>query len=289
MRRLLTTTSRAAVCAMLFAAAATPVHAQLGKLKKMASDAAKDAAAGKKPETPDGSSGARVDYTVTADRLAAIMSVLGPRVAEAKKESDARQAMADYNAKQKTVTDCYNKTSASGLTPDVMAVSTEKGQAITARSAAITQRLTTVMQTKNYRAQIALQDTAVNVQMQMAALMYPGLKCGPLPYKSAAIIDAEVRRMESAANPASYNSNSDEIVVPADKRGGMTPGQFGRVREIIAIWLLMQSGDLPANSRKFTDEETAALNAKAAELKTYTPLFKDGAMRWATWGDIKSW
>lgn len=69
----------------------------------------------------------------------------------------------------------------------------------------------------------------------------------------------------------------------------MTQGQFGRIREAMAIWSLQKAGQLPASAYKFTDAEQAVLNGKATQLATLAPLFKSGSMVWQSWGDIASW
>lgn len=283
--------SRLVACAVLSIALATPASAQLGKLKKIASDAAKDAATGKKPDpaASAGLPGAKIDYAVTDERLTAIMSVLAPMADEARRESEARKVRAGYEAKSKAFTECLNK-SAQGATPDAMAMGSAKGEALTAKMSTYIDRATKAQQAKRWREYVANTDSSLVTQMAISMLMMPSAKCGVMPNMPPAMIEASARHMEQSSSGVSQNSlGSDELVVPAEKRAGMTSGQFGRIRETIAIWLLIQSGDLPANTHKFTDAEQAVLSAKSTELKMYAPLFKDGVMRWATWGDIKSW
>lgn len=287
----LTSFSRLVACAVLSFALATPASAQLGKLKKIASDAAKDAATGKKPDpaASAGLPGAKIDYAVTDERLTAIMSVLGPMAEEARNESEARKLRVGYEAKSKAFTDCIEK-SAQGATPDVMAMGSAKAEGLQGKMSTYMDRATKAQQSKRWREYVANTDSALVTQMAISMLMMPTAKCGAMPYMPAALVEASAKQMEFAGNPNSGNSvGSDQLVVPAEKRAGMTSGQFGRIRETIAIWLLIQSGDLPANTYKFTEAEQAVLSAKSAALKTFTPLFKDGVMRWATWGDIKSW
>ena len=97
--------SRAVLLLTLLAASASPAAAQLGKLKKMGADAVKEAAAGKKPEAKDPTA-ARVDYTITEERLSSIITVLTPFAVSAQREADARAASAAYEAKYKAANEC---------------------------------------------------------------------------------------------------------------------------------------------------------------------------------------
>jgi hypothetical protein len=123
-------------------------------------------------------------------------------------------------------------------------------------------------------------------------MMYPKSNCGVMPYMPAALLDyqvaSEARLMKSGSN-AEMPTGDDAFIVPPNQRAGMTSGQFGRIREAIAIWLLQQSGDVPPTAYKFTDAEKAVLTAKAAQLKDLGPLFKTNALTWASWSDIKAW
>ncbi len=283
----------AAVAVLLSAVMAAPASAQLGKLKKIAGDAVKDAAkdaAGVKPDpkASAGSTAARVDYAITDERASAILAVLAPLAADARREADARAANAAYSKKAQAFSDCVQK-SATGATPDMAAMQSPKFEALTARMSRYADRVSALATSSQYRTYIAYADSSAVSQMEYAALLMTGVKCGTPVYKPAAILDAEAALMAAARSGVAPKASGDELTVPASQRAGMTTGQFGRIREAMAIWLLQKSGDLPADAYKFTEAEVAVLTAKEAQLAALAPLFKAGTMRWATWGDITSW
>ena len=275
--------SRAAFLVALSMSTATSAHAQLGKLKKIGADAAKDAAMGKKPEDP---TAARITYDITAERLSAIVTALTPSLAAAQRAADAKAVATGYDAKFKAASDCLQK-SASG-TPDMVALQSSKYVAMAEHASALGAKVSAAFNAKRYREYLALQDTATVLQVQSAAMMFKN-SCPPLPYRPAALIDAQAADMERAASGATRSASSSELVVAPDARAGMTTGQWGRVRERIALWLLIQSGDVPATGEKFTDAEQAVLSARATEIKKFGPVFKSGSMPWVSWGDVKSW
>ncbi len=275
-----TSASCAAILVVLSVGASTPGHAQLGKLKKIGADAAKDAAMGKKPEDP---TAARVTYDITAERLSAIVTALTPALAAAQRDADAKAVTAGYDARYKAANECFSKLTTG--TPDLSGMQTEKYEAMSTKLTSIGTRLSAATSAKRHREMIALQDTAIVLQVTMAAAMFKNT-CPAMPYKPAAMIDAAVAQMEQAASGA---SSSSEIVVSPDARAGMTHGQWGRVRERVAVWLLIQSGDLPKTAEKFTDAEQSVMSARSAELKKFAPLFQSHTMQWVNWGDVKAW
>lgn len=293
----------AAMLLTLSVTIASPASAQLGRLKKIATDAAKDAAkekAGvKEPESSQNGGGAKIDYTITEDRANAVLASLAPYVETAKREMERKKAdaaiaaaKAEHQAKVKTVSDCITKFTAGSGMPDMGWMQTPKGEALTSKMQTVGARSAAATQSGNRREQLALTDTMSVLMVQQVGMMFPKSNCGSQPYMSKALLDYEVanqeRLMKSQSN-VSMPSGEDGFVVPPNQRAGMTSGQFGRVREAIAIWLLQQSGDVPPTAYKFTDAEKAVLTAKAAQLKDLGPLFKTNALTWASWGDIKAW
>lgn len=286
--------SRAALLAALSASVATTAHAQLGKLKKIGVDAAKDAAMGKKPEPPKDPTAPRIDYNITAERLTAIVTALKPslaaaqrQMAVAEKERAARTVKVDYDAKFKASSDCLTK-SMKGL-PDLGATESPKYEALQKKAEAASKRVSSASAAKKNREYLAASDTAMVASMRMNAMMYKN-SCPEMPFKPDALIEAEAASMDRAAAEANSNSqSSSELDVPPEARAGMTTGQWGKIRERVACWLLIQSGDLPATAEKFTEAEQSLLSSRAAEIKEFGPVFKSGTMQWVNWGDIKSW
>ena len=281
MPRRLTLVSCVSLAVALSVSAAMPVEAQIGRIKKIGVDAAKDAAMGKKPEDP---TAAKVTYEITADRVSAIVTALTPVLAAAQRDADAKAVAAAYDAKYKAANDCLSKLT--GATPDMSTVQSEKYMALTNKLSSVNTRLIEAMGQKKHRETIALQDTVMVLQVQMASTMLKN-NCPVMPYKPAAMIDQLAAQM--ASHEANPSGSSNELQVPPEARAGMTTGQWGRVRERLAVWLLIQSGDLPATSEKFTDAEHAVLSARSADIKKFGPLFKSGSMQWVHWTDVKSW
>lgn len=314
MRSRMTRWSCAGVVVAMSLSMATPASAQLGRLRKIAGDAVKDvakeAAGGKKPETPTppGSKEPRVDYAITEARLTTILGVLQPYLASARLEMEERAsektavvAAEAVSARRKAVNDCLEKATKGGdVMPDLLWSQTPKGTAFSKRLTSVSQRMGAAQAAGKFREFVYLSDTSVVMQTQYMEFMFPNTaSCGATPYTPAAVLNKRATDFERTAKMAASGANSglqasnirgdDAFDIPADKRGGMTAGQFGRIREAIAIWQLQQTGDLPPAAYKFTDAEVAALSAKAAELKAFGPVWKTNTLQWASWNDIKSW
>jgi hypothetical protein len=281
------------IAAMLAAIslAAPPASAQLGKLKKIGADAAKDAkdaVNGKKPDGADAGGGARVDYTITEERATAVIAALQGVADAARKEQALADAKTAYDAKVKTFTTCAEKVATSGVMPDGAAMTSPKAQAMMTTMAQVNERAVRAQQANNYRSLVALQDSALVLQMLTSQMMFKS-SCTGMPYKPAILNDNEAAHMQAQMAGTDLPSVRSDLVVAPDKRAGMTTGQFGRIREAIAIWTLQKTGQLPATAYKFTEAEQAVLNGKAAQLAPLAPFFKSGTMTWISWGDIKAW
>lgn len=281
MARRLTRVSCASLIAALSMSVATPGQAQIGRIKKAATDAAKDAATGKKPEDP---TAAKVTYEITNDRVSAIVAGLAPVLAAAQRDADAKAVKDAYEAKFKAAKDCLDKIQ--GGTPDMAKMQSKEYMGTMEKLQSVNDRLPKAMSAKKHRETVALQDTSIVLQLSVATMMFKS-NCPAVPYKPAALIDQLAAQMASAeSNP---QGSSGELVVPPDARGGMTTGQWGRVRERLAVWLLIQSGDLPPTAEKFTDSEQSVLKSRSGDITKLGPLFKSGSMQWAHWTDVKSW
>lgn len=282
-----------AALALLSGGMVTPADAQLGKLKKIGADAIKDAAkekAGvKEPEKAAGSRDARVDYAISEERLTAVVSFLTPQVAEAEKRAELRTVMRDYDTKQKAATECFTNATKGDVMPDIEAATSPRAEALTKKSSAYQTKQIEASKAKNYRGMVAFMDSSTVTQMQLASITFSATKCPPMPFKPVALIDAEASAMERGAAGKGVEESSGAGTVPASLRVGMTTGQFGRIRERVAIWVLMRRGDLPPDTEKFTDDEVAFLTAHADALMRLGAVFKTGALRWATWEDITTW
>jgi hypothetical protein len=152
------------------------------------------------------------------------------------------------------------------------------------------QRIAAALQAGRKRQAAFLQDTAAVMGVELSALM-TGAKCGPSVYTPAAIIDANIAREAGTGDVDESGRRASELVVPESARKGLSTRQFGMLRERIAIYAIaLAAGDGSEGSLKsFGDAERSALAARAAELKAIAPFFRDGLIRWSTWGDVKSW
>lgn len=264
--------------------------AQLGRLKKAATEAAKEVT-GAKPEPAKAAAGSSSSlFVITPERLTAVIAVMETNMARAEKEAAAKAAEADYNSKKKAWESCA-ETQLKAVTGKMPATDgIQKSAAISKQSSAISQKLAPAQSSQNYRAVIALTDTMQILSMRSALVMYGAdAKCGAGVYMPPALVDAAAEKM---ARSNSSDSRGNETVVSPEHRAGMTTQQFGMVRERMALWVLQQTNNAPVGNNKygvFTAEEQAALDAQGAKIKKWAPVFKDAPNTWATWGDIKSW
>ena len=259
--------------------------AQLGKIKKAAADAAKEKA-GVKAEAP-ATSGSE-NFTITADRLTAVIAQLETAMDRATKEAAAKAVTADYNTKRKNFETCVQTQMQSVQLTAPSTAGMQKAAAINQQAAGISQRLQSAQQGKRYREYIALTDTMTIGSMRSALMMYGvEAKCPPA-YMPPALVDDAAAKMDHATQA----DNGNEATVPPAQRAGMTPRQFGMVRERTALWTLQQTNNAPADNNKFgvfTKDEQAVLEAQSAKLKKWAQLFKDSPSTWIGWGDIRGW
>src|SRR5262245_12080359 len=126
MRRRLTLVSYASLMAALSVSVATPAQAQIGRIKKIATDAAVNQATGKKPDDP---TGAKITYEITNDRVSAIVAGLTPVLAAAQRDADAKAVKDAYETKYKAANDCLNKLQ--GGSPDLTKMQSKEYMAVT--------------------------------------------------------------------------------------------------------------------------------------------------------------
>jgi hypothetical protein len=274
----------------LLGLAPSAAQAQFGKLKDMGARAAKEAAARKVIEAAGGevssagssgssSSSGRVSYDITAERLDAVLAAITPFVEEAKRRESAKQQVAAFEAKRKTYEDCA--TAAAKRTMAVTPENIQKSAEFTARTAPMLERYSVISQDPSKKREMLMLQDSMTVLSVQGQLVMVGGKCGTPVYRTLAIVDAELAEEQS--------SGDGQIQVPAAQRAGMTTSQFGRIRERIALWALIQEGHAKPTEGRFTDAESQALQVKASELKTLAPFFRDGSLSWTNWGDLKGW
>jgi hypothetical protein len=271
---------------------ASPVHraeAQLGKLKglgaKVAEKAARDAI-DNKVGTPAASSDAPAAakagtnaYEITSDRLEAVIAALAPMAEQARRMAGGQAAFTAYNTRKAAFDECGRAAAKSATTfnPDNMV----KSGAISEQAMAVHQRYLAAEQRAPRSREARFLEDTVGILSMLSQNAMVGASCGAAPYRSAAVIDYQLA-MDNAQGEPSY-------LVPESARGGMTTWQFGRVRERIALWTLMQSGDAKPGEGRFSESEQATLSGRADVLKGYAPFFRDGTIAWVRWSDLKSW
>ncbi len=285
---------------LALALTAAPAEAQLGKLKKLGSDIAKEAgreAVGLPPkkesskDTESSPSGGKapVDYVLTAERTMIVLAALAPLVEEARKDAAVREMETSYKSRMTALEKCATD-AAKGLKTMNQAY-LDNGGKITEKQSAVMMRYSNALQAGRKREAAFTMDTASVLTYELQMLM-TGAKCGPIPYRPAALIEAELAR--EAASTGEVDENGPvkaKYEVPESARKGLTTRQFGVMRERLAIYALelTRPGGSPSSLNGFNDAERGALDARAGDLKAMAPFFRDGMLRWATWGDLKSW
>jgi hypothetical protein len=115
-------------------------------------------------------------------------------------------------------------------------------------------------------ASAALQDSMVAATYKAMTALYPAIgSCGDYVYAPAPASAAQAR--------------ADSTTVPTPT--GMTPTQFGLLRERIAAFIITDGTD-----EGFSPAEREALTAKKAALAPLGPLFRDGSLAWEQWSDL---
>jgi hypothetical protein len=114
-----------------------------------------------------------------------------------------------------------------------------------------------------------LNDSIQVLSDKQMRLIYPQIvKCGARPGKRAAS-NIQTDFHGTITNPA-----------PA-RIAGMTPAQFGRMRERIALYLVA-----PQKPNDLSADERAALDARSKDLAEITAGFRSNLYNWQTWSEI---
>lgn len=265
--------------------------AQLGRLKKAATDAAKDAAGVKEPAAASNNGN---NFTITAERLSAVMAAMAPVMQQAELESASRATIADHNKKKKAFESCVeglSKGLVAGATPSMEGI--QRSGAISEKSVALMQRSLAAQQGKRYREYVAANDTmGAYAALTVLAMYNLEAKCGQPVYMTPAMLDIEAAKIARAGSGEVGENGKEKMTVPPANRAGMTTHQFGMVRERAALWALQQTNNAPVGNNKygvFTSEEAGVLEAQGALLRKWAPFFKDQPALWATWADLSTW
>jgi hypothetical protein len=291
---------------------ATPAQAQLGRLKKIGAEAAKKAAdeklTGKKESAAPASSSAAessagttaseaaaakattISYALTEDHVSLVLTALTPRLDAARNRQALVKARREFAVKDSVNKACFEKLSSGGIEPSAMMAASKKNavaiEKIDGQISGMQKRLNTASGSQDRRAMHYLQDSLNTLQMRSAALKM-GSTCSA-DFRPPVLIEADI-----AANGMSgdYDPDQGRFDPAASVKDKLTTTQFGRLRERVALWALLQEtpGLKVGKDGVFTDEERTVLTAHGAEIKALTPYFRDNSMRWKDWGDVKEW
>lgn len=284
------------VALLLCTVISAPAEAQLSRLKKAAQDAAKEKLVGKKDtaiasnapasdaKVSSTTTAASVSYALTSDHIDLVLASLEPAMGSAQRLQQANQQSAEYKKQQDQATACVELIKKSYDPMKAMSMSEKTIAEISRlndRAGEAQMRAVAAHEKNEQRAYLLAMDTA-NVLMQQSAIITMGGSC-KVPYAPVAVIDMQASAKSDAAlsgiNPTS------------EAKAKLTHTQFGRMRERIALWGMLQED--PAmkvgSEGVFTADEHAALQARAADIKRMTSYFKDSTLRWSTWGDVTTW
>lgn len=282
---------------------ATPAFAQLGKLKKLGADLAKDAAKEKldpKKETPakpsesssSSASSRNTDLVLNEDRVALVVASLQPMLAEATARRELRIVTAQHEEKTKASRTCLEAAQMRASANPMSTMETsQKNQAqiekLSKDVERLSEKMSAAVNANDARARVYITDSLTVMQVRMSMAVF-GSNC-PVHYTPAQILDAQIK--SESRTVVSEDMDAGTFDPPAAAKENLTRYQFGLLRERIAIWALKQEDPTLKAGKQgiFTPEEEAALQANAADIKKLTPLFKDGSLRWSTWGDLSQW
>lgn len=289
----------AAVLALVLTAPSA--HAQItNRLKKMAKDAAKNAVSGSKDSATTkaaaatGASGgsaasgaAKIDLSITADRVTMVLAALKPATEKAQVAAAARAERATYESKRDAVQACVQNSTNGGAIPSQANMTA--AQKLMDRQEALSKRYNAALLGNDLRKRAYLQDSLQVATHAYTATMFGSMaKCGPRPYAPASLVELEVMQERSGGD-----DGLRELTVEDPARSAMTRYQFGMVRERIALYAMGEAGLVPADKLGkeglFTDDELAVLTSHRDELVKMAPLFKSNALTWSGTSDLRGW
>lgn len=282
----------AAVCAVTFTAA--PAHAQLMKRIKQAAadkiaDKAVDKAVGSSSDTasaapPDASGrvnrGSQGVYgpqrasaststkiEITSERVIAFISAMEPVLAAGREI----QAQRDAEQREKTYHACSANAMLKG--PGQMTKAQEaESDRIADQISKLTDQMLAASGAQNSTLAMQLTDSIQVLADKQQRLIYPAIgKCGARPAKRSSGSAARMDAGGSITNPAPSR-------IP-----GMSAGQFGLMRERIAMYLI--APDRPNN---LSPDEKNAIDSHSKELGDIAAGFKSNLYNWQTWSEIWS-
>ncbi|HYW51361.1 MAG TPA: hypothetical protein VE861_12185 [Gemmatimonadaceae bacterium] len=258
-----------AVCTLATVLTVTTAQAQLlGRMKRAVQERVQEPV-----RAGDGGRRGATDATrleITPERLDAFVVAMRPLVQRAQALQAERDMETVRVRREKEYDACVERVvrAANGVPAPMTPDNAERLGAMTEQVTAIMGRYNAAAASGNIAALNAILDSADALGAKARIVQFPGLSACGLPAP---------RPTRSAPLPA----NQGELI--AAGAGGMSAGEFGRLRERVAVYLLTQgSGDT------YNDVERGALQSHSADLATLAPLFRSGVLDWAQWGSLAS-
>ncbi|MBK6485935.1 MAG: hypothetical protein IPF98_03495 [Gemmatimonadetes bacterium] len=284
-------------------ATAMPLEAQVsGRLKRLGKDALKNAAKDKvdgKDSSATSASGATtpakanasvaaVDFTITEERVSAVLVALGPAAERARSRMAANAERAPFEARREKFEACLKQNVDVEAIPS--AANMTAAEKIGARNEALSKRVNKALADQDARAYTYAEDSArVGIQLGMATVYGATRTCGTPPYTPPALLEAAIA--ERTASTSGTSATDLQVADPALSL--MTQTQFGMLRERIALFAMLKGGLVPDNKLGkegvFTDAEVVVLEVHGAELIKLAPLFQGKALQWSGTADLRGW
>jgi hypothetical protein len=210
---------------------------------------------------------------ITTERIDVFLVAMRPVVAHAEAVQAARAAQTAYDTRQEEIKVCKERLGSTGAVrpAQLTAAQQERIGAMAARTTELMAAYQSAAAAGNLRVATAVLDSMDLAGHEAMVMQYPALAaCGaPAP-----------RPLPPPPPPA---PTQGEMIAQAP--GGMTGSQFGRLREMIAVYLLTSGRD-----SSFTGAERTAFDQRSSQLASFTPLFRSGALEWAQWANLgKNW
>jgi hypothetical protein len=265
----------------LLAAPACAAHAQFGKLARRAAAAATEAAAGRAAKAAAekagvsagdaGSVGSADQLEITPERLDAfLVGMRGPAVAAQQRAAyEARRAtwekvQGEHEHRKEAYSKCLGDVTNPGQ-PDTSPTAVALHARLVDALEALGDRSAKASAAGNPPLAARLADSVEVLQRAMMSVQYPALarRCGQPPSTTSP--------QPPADDAPAPSSPAFRPAVPA----GMTPRQFGLLRERVAAWLI-------ATDRRyaFSPAEQQALESRRAALAPLAPLFRGDHLPW---------
>lgn len=255
---------RHSLLALAFVLAASSVQGQLmGRIRRAVEQKVST------NETTRQQTAARV--ALTPQRIDAFVVAMQPAKAYALEVQAARESQSRYERRQKEWEACKEGVirAANGAGKTLTVSQQVQLGELAQKSVEFMQSYSTHAAAGRYAAASAALDSADLIGVRGFAMQFPAMSTCGLPAP---------RPVQAPTPPAA----SQAATIPPNP-GGMTAQEFGRVREIIAVYLLTNGSD-----KLLTPDDIAVLGPRQQELAQFTALFRSGALEWAQWGSLGS-